>query len=229
MAFANEYVINEVQEMLSRLRSILDNPKAYFDKWIASKNRDNESHYLTVYNMNDQDNSTYKAYPHEMIDVFQAEKISGALDFLERISALKPIYEQAYAAADEIKEMAHKLVPQIEKNMRRIASDVKRLQEDEDALSIEIEALDRDIEPHIIKIDALYEKKCSEAHEGVAVYKSDIESEYSKNHVEYAGLITKRYERNNERSKVRNEKSERHSFYSRLEQCKKEIENDQAD
>ena len=67
MAFANEYVINEVQEMLSRLRSILDNPKAYFDKWIASKNRDNESHYLTVYNMNDQDNSTYKAYPHEMI------------------------------------------------------------------------------------------------------------------------------------------------------------------
>ena len=70
--------------------------------------------------MTEEENNTYKVYPEEMIDVFQAEKIAGALEFVEKISALEPIYNQAIKAADEIKGLAFKIIPQIEKNIARI-------------------------------------------------------------------------------------------------------------
>ena len=223
-SFATKYVMNEVQEMLSRLKNILDDPKAYFDSQIASKNGDNESHYLTVHNMSWQERNTYKAYPEEMIDVFQAEKIAGALEFLEKITALEPIYEQATEAADEIRSLARSLVPQLEKNMARIAADVERLQAEEDELSLQIEALDRDIEPHTNRIDALYEEKRSRAKEGETIYRSDVENEYAVKHPEYAALWKRRNEKSDKRSRVSNEKSDRQSFHSSLEQCRKDIE-----
>lgn len=223
-SFATEYVMNEVQEMLTRLRDILDNPKAYFDTWIARKNGENESHYLTVNNMGWQERNTYKAYPEEMIDVFQAEKIAGALEFLEKISALEPIYDQAAEAANEIRSLAQRLVPQLEKNMARIASDVESLQAKEDELSLQIEALDHQIEPHTARIDALYEEKRSKTEEGKSVYRHTVESEYSQNHPEYVALVERRSEKSSERSKVQSEKSDRQSFHSRLEQCRKEID-----
>lgn len=228
-SFATVYVMNEVQEMLSRLRSILDDPKAYFDTWIECKNGENESHYLTVHDMNLQDKNTYKAYPDEMIDVFQAEKIAGALEFFEKISALEPIYDQAVEAADEIRSLALRFVPKLEKNMARIAVDVERLHAKEDELSLQIEALERDIESHTARIDALYEKRNSEAEDGKPVYRYTIESEYSQSHPEYVALVERRSEKSSERSKVQGEKSDRESFHSRLEQCRKEIENNEAE
>lgn len=223
-SFATKYVMNEVQEMLSGLRNIFDNPKAYFDTEIARKNKENESHYLTVRNMSWEDNNKYAAYPEEMLDVFQAEKISGALDFLEKISALEPIYAQATAAADEIRSLAHRLIPQLEKNMTRIAADVERLQAQEDALSLRIDSLNHDIEPHTAIIDELYEQKRSNAEEGKTVYRYTVEDEYSKTHPEYAALVNERNKKSSERITVRNEKSDRQSFHSKLEQCKKDIE-----
>ena len=222
--FATGFVMNEVQEMLEGLRHIIDDPKSYLDKFASSKNPDNESHYLSVRNMSSSDKSTYAAYPHEMVDVFQAEKISGALEFLEKISALEPIYKQANEAADEIRSLAQGLLPRIEENMARIASDIERLQAEEDDLTTQVEALDLKIGPHITKIDALYETKFSAAKEDERVYRYDIEKEYSEEHPDYVALVEERNDVSRARSKVRNEKSDRQSFHSRLEQCKKEIE-----
>lgn len=228
-SFAKEFVMNEVQELLSRLRAILNNPKAYFKTILKSKNNQNDSHYLTVHDMTDQENNTYKVYPEEMIDVFQAEKIAGALEFVEKIAALEPIYNQAIKAADEIKGLAFKIIPQLEKNMARIAVDVERLQAKEDKLILQVEAIEREIEPHTAKIDANYEEKRSRAKENEHIWKYTVEEEYSEKHPEYAKLISKRNEKSSELSTVRSEKSDRLAFRSRLEQCRTEIENIEAE
>ena len=221
--------MNEVQEMISRLRAILDNPTAYFNTFLKKKNNQNESHYLTVHDMTEQEKNTYKVYPDEMIDVFQAEKIAGALEFVEKISALEPIYNQAIKAADEIKGLALKIIPQIEKNIARIAVDVERLQAKEDKLILQVEAIEREIEPHTAKIDANYEEKCSKAKENEHIWKYKVEEEYLEKHPEYANLISKRNEISSELSTVRNEKSDRLAFQSRLEQCRAEIEDVKAE
>ena len=228
-SFAKEYVMNEVQEMISRLRAILDNPTAYFNTFLKKKNNQNESHYLTVHDMTEQEKNTYKVYPDEMIDVFQAEKIAGALEFVEKISALEPIYNQAIKAADEIKGLSLRIIPQIEKNIARIAVDVERLQAKEDKLIRQVEAIEREIEPHTAKIDANYEEKCSKAKENEHIWKYKVEEEYSEKHPEYANLISKRNEISSELSTVRNEKSDRLAFQSRLEQCRAEIEDVKAE
>ncbi|MCF0123880.1 MAG: hypothetical protein HUJ67_07175 [Ruminiclostridium sp.] len=176
-----------------------------------------------------QEQDTYKAYPHEMIDVFQAEKISGSLDLLEKISAFEPIYDQAAAAADEIRGLAKRLIPQLDKNIARIAADVESLQTQEDKLTIQIEALDRRIETHTANIDAIFEEKCSNAKGSENVYRSNIENDYSSNHPEYAKLVRERSEKSGERRKVCNEKSDRQSFLSRLEQCKEDIESNKTE
>lgn len=223
-SFAMEYVMNEVQEMISRLRAILDNPKAYFNTFLMHKNNQNESHYLTVRDMTEQEKNTYKVYPEEMIDVFQAEKIAGALELIEKISALEPIYNQAIKAADEIKGLEFKIIPQIEKNIARIAVDVERLQAKEDKLILQIEAIEREMEPHIAKIDANYEEKLSKAKENEHIWKYKVEEEYSEKHPEYANLNNKRNEKLSELSTIRKEKSDRLAFQSRLEQCRTKIE-----
>ena len=140
-----------------------------------------------------------------------------------------PIYNQAIKAADEIKGLSLRIIPQIEKNIARIAVDVERLQAKEDKLILQVEAIEREIEPHTAKIDANYEEKCSKAKENEHIWKYKVEEEYSEKHPEYANLISKRNEISSELSTVRNEKSDRLAFQSRLEQCRAEIEDVKAE
>ena len=56
-----------------------------------------------------------------------------------------------------------------------------------------------------------------------------MEAEYLEKHPEYANLISKRNEISSELGTVRNEKSDRLAFQSRLEQCRAEIEDVKAE
>jgi hypothetical protein len=155
-SFATEFIMNEVNEMVYCLRRILNNPKDYFDKNIVIKNPDNESHYLHIHGMDGNAERKYSVYPDEMIDVFQAEKISGSLSFLEGISKIESIFEQVHGSAEEIRNIALQLIPKLESNIKRIAKDIEDLQNEEDELSKKIENLNKELQPFEEEIDLIY-------------------------------------------------------------------------
>lgn len=222
--FVKRYVMNEVQEMIIGLRNILAYPRQYFNTRIAQKNDQNESHYLGIRNMNSEDKRLYAAYPNEIINVFQAEKIAGSLDFLEKLSELKPIYSQVQNVIDEIKGLGQKLLPKLESNIEGINKDIEQLQAKEDAFSEQISILDEKIEVHTAKIDSLYERKKKKAGEGATIYRYDVESKYTASHPEYSSLINERNALSSKRSKIHEEMCQRKCFHSTMSNYYKAIQ-----
>lgn len=222
--FVKKFVMNEVQEMLSRLRNIFANPRQYFNTRIAHKNEQSESHYLGIRNMDSEDKKLYAAYPNEIINVFQAEKIAGSLDFLEKLSELKPIYSQVQNVIDEIKELGEKFLPQLESNIEGINKDIEKLQAKEDILSEQISIMNDKIEPHTAKIDSLYEVKKIKAAEGETIYRYNIESDYTATHPDYSSLINKRNGLSSKRSKIHEEICQRKCFLSAMSDYYKTIQ-----
>lgn len=222
--FVKMYVMNEVQEMISGLRNILAYPRQYFDTRIAHKNDQNESHYLGIRNMNSADKRLYAAYPNEVIKVFQAEKIAGSLDFLEKLSELKPIYSQVQDVIDEIKGLGQKFLPQLESNIEEINKDIEELQANEDNLSEQISVLNKKIEAHTAKIDSLYERKKKKADEDETIYRYSVENEYTASHPEYSSLIKERDDLSSKRSKIHEERCQRKCFHSTMSNYYKTIQ-----
>lgn len=222
--FVKMCVMNEVQEMISGLRNILAYPRQYFDTRIAHKNDQNESHYLGIRNMNSEDKRLYAVYPNEVIKVFQAEKIAGSLDFLEKLSELKPIYSQVQDVIDEIKGLGQKLLPQLESNIEEINKDIEELQANEDNLSEQISVLNKKIEAHTAKIDSLYERKKKKAGEDETIYRYSVENEYTASHPEYSSLIKERDDLSSKRSKIHEERCQRKCFHSTMSNYYKTIQ-----
>ncbi len=224
-SFASEFIINEVNEMVSSLRCILNNPKAYFDSNIVHKNPNNESHYLNIRGMDGAAILKYSVYPNEMIDVFQAEKISGSLSFLEGISKIESIFDQAHGAADEIRNIALQLVPQLESNIKRIANDIVCIRNKEDELTQRVEELNNKLEPFLKEIDLIYENndKKAKENEELKKYKYEIENEYGEAHPNYLVLKNRLEESTNEYNTKRSERINREVFLQTLQNCLSEI------
>lgn len=127
--FVREWVMNEVAIMLNGLKCIMDDPKKYMGYWLdrMNANTNDEIHYLTVRFMDDAAASEYKCYPREMAIDFKAKKISGALEFLDSLKALKPIYEDVDHPIEEIKRLGRDILPEISDAVMRILDDIKKL------------------------------------------------------------------------------------------------------
>lgn len=127
--FVREWVMNEIATMLNGLRGFVDNPHKYMGRWLdkINKNTMDKSPYLTVRFMDNAAASEYKCYPQEMAIDFKAKKISGALEFLGSLKALKPIYEDVDRPIEEIKRLGRDILPEINDAVMGILGDIKKL------------------------------------------------------------------------------------------------------
>ena len=217
-SFVKKYIMNEVQEMIRGLKGILSDPHAFLNKMCTLKNMENESHYLTVRHMNDEEYEQFKIYPHEISIVFQAEKISGALKFLQKLAALKPIYNNVQEEINTIKDIAKQLLPRLISNIDNIANDIKRLTSKEEILTLEIERIDTALIPHEEEIETEYNN-----HEK-AIPKYSIEEKYMESHPEYESLKNDRKELCDKKREIAKEIYNRSEFKSSLEKSKELIE-----
>ena len=219
--FVNEFIRNEVNEMMSGLRSISANPSAYMDKMVSSKNLENPSHYLSVRNISDDEIIKFKAYPHEMAMVFEAEKISGALLFIESLKKLSQVDDMCNTAIDEIISLAKNLMPRLEHNITSIKKDVEILKKQEEILDTEIKDLESRIEPHKVAINTIYEHRLA-TEENVSA--QDVVVEYKKTHQEYAALLEDKHKKEEKKSEINRDRWARIAFQEKLEEFKSDIE-----
>ena len=67
-----------------------------------------------IRNMNNEEKDCYGVFPEEMTLAICAEKVTGALDFLENLSQLSTLVPEINHYIKEIKEMAIAVIPKID-------------------------------------------------------------------------------------------------------------------
>lgn len=153
--FAHNWIRNEVTEMMDGLRYIKHEPKRALDNILKNKLSDTCT-LVAVRNMNEDEDNTYKAYPHELALVFKMEKISNALCLLEKLKEASIIYEQANQAIEDIKELNIVIAPEIKDAIERLNNEVHSRETELAQTQIELAKAEETKDPLVNQLDEIF-------------------------------------------------------------------------
>lgn len=157
--FVEKYLMNEINEMMSGLKNIVNNPDATIRMF------KNQSSSLLEYRrlrfispMSSTEKKKYEVFTHEMPVVFKAEKLAQAVHLLERLKELGEVYQKINDCISEICRMAKQVTPQIQKTMDSIKVDITRLTKQKEPKEKEKEQLSAKIKVFEDKLNKILEK-----------------------------------------------------------------------
>lgn len=212
-AFVAKWITNELNEMVAGLTIISQQPEECLNKFFDNPTNTN---LLYVRNAYSSDKNEYLAFPSEISTIFKAEKLSAALDLLDKLQLLSAAHPAALEAIEQIKTLNINFYPNIKEYISRIEREIKTRQ---DLLTPKI--TERDIlkakgKPHYDKIEELIVN----ARNNKKYDFSDIRNEYLMAHPEFKLLYDDIQRRSEEISRDEYQISMREKFVKRLDVCK---------
>ena len=127
--FVSEYVIKEVEEMMKGLRAIMDNPAE-----VQSSIKDScssEIRLSVIRPFNKDEFVMMETMADELTTLFKAEKITGALLFVENLRQLQEICGDMSALIDEILSMNKEVKPEISPVLKSVRSTIETFKREE--------------------------------------------------------------------------------------------------
>ena len=127
--FVSEYVIKEVEEMMKGLRAIMDNPAE-----VQSRIKDScssEIRLSVIRPFNKDEFVMMETMADELTTLFKAEKITGALLFVENLRQLQEICGDMSALIDEILSMNKEVKPEISPVLKSVRSTIETFKREE--------------------------------------------------------------------------------------------------
>lgn len=121
--FIGEYVIKEVEEMMKGLRAIMDNPTE-----VQSRIKDSTSSEIrlsVIRPFNKDEFVMMETMADELTTLFKAEKITGALLFVESLRQLQEVCGDMSALIDEILSMNKEVEPEIRPVLNSVRSTIQ--------------------------------------------------------------------------------------------------------
>lgn len=219
--FVREYILGEIQQMMHGLEKILQDPNAYASSLAKKAGQRAECHFLTVRNMNFAEQKCYGVYPGEMSMVIKAEKITGALDFLDNMKKLSESIPEIQDSIDEIKSMSQALLPEIISQIAVLVDEIAVLQEKKASAERKLAGLKVKAEPHVKRIDVLFEIKAKKVK---ALSRATVEAEYLQKHSDYAVLKAEMDKTREKLDQICNELRLRDGFRSSLSDCVQRVQ-----
>lgn len=214
------WIINEVKEMVIGLNVILKDPTYRICEWVNESEKDTEG-YLAVRRMDLSEKKCIKVYPEEMTIAVQAEKITGALEFLENLASLSAIIHDIDSFIAEIKAMALSIIPKIDTTVEALDTRLTELYTKKDSKEAEKNILNAELTPHHEAIIRMFESRVEEQKEWRY---SDYEQEYSAVHPEYKELKEREKVLLHEIYVISCEIAQRKEFRRILRECRNRVE-----
>ena len=134
--FVSEYVIKEVEEMMKGLRAIMDNPAE-----VQSRIKDSTSSEIrlsVIRPFNKDEFVMMETMADELTTLFKAEKITGALLFVESLRQLQEVCGDMSALIDEILSMNKGVKPEISPVLKSVRLTIETLKREEMKLERQI-------------------------------------------------------------------------------------------
>ena len=219
--FINKWVINEIQEMYSGLVNYMNNPDAELEKFVQRGlyqiKFENGLWNMSTNVFLGNDEVNYKLYKNEMSIVFKAEKITGALSFLENFKTLTPYFPQVQNYIDGINDLNNRLRPEIESIMSKIQFDVDRITKELELEEKHLAELNEKIRPYNEKLNEILKGKDSEEIKALTQL-------FKEENIEYVELKEKKENQESKVNALRTDKVGRAKLFNRLENCAGRIE-----
>ena len=218
--FVRHWILNEIKDMVHRLHSVFENPGDYIQDMLNLKGEKADCDYLTVRNMDSIEERRYGVCPEEMTMAIRAEKITGALDFLDNLSTLSTTLPEIEAYINEIKEMAVAIIPELDEMEQKITATVALEQEEKANLEVEIAAIKKSLAPHEKAIDALYENR---SYDNRFSSRGQYETNYANSHKDYEEMKIKEANTNKRIVMLADRIFLRSSFRDTLLECRARV------
>lgn len=142
--FVESYIMQEVVEMMQGLESIALNPKGFIER-IGSRKAD--PCVINVRPMFDDDKIRMQSYPDETPILFKVEKITGALDFLNSLSAIAKEIKTIQPHIDRLLEINMMLYPEVQEAIAKINEKIEEQTEKKSKLDKQIAILSEKLTP----------------------------------------------------------------------------------
>jgi hypothetical protein len=219
--FINKWVINEIHEMYSGLVNYMNNPDAELEKFVQRGlyqiKFENGLWNMSTNVFLGNDEVNYKLYKNEMSTVFKAEKITGALSFLENFKTLTPHFPQIQNYIDGINNLNNKLRLEIEEMMENIQSDIDRITKELEAEEKYLIELKDKIRPYTENLEENLKGKSAEEIK-------ELTQSFKDENPDFAELDEEKDKQERKISTLKSEKQERTKLFNRLEDCVGRIE-----
>lgn len=209
-------ILGEVRQMVDGLVEMLDDPKLYMDGLANQAGERTTANFLSVRNMTTDEKKQLAVYPQEMTMLVKAEKVTGALDFLENLNKLSETIPEIDDAIDSIKSMAQGIVPDIKIMITSLMTEIVSLKYKKDEVEIRLDDLRSLAKPHEKRIDDLFEDRKKD---NIYLIRSTIENEYASDNKEFSEIKKMIDDTRIELNDINEELSMRESFRSELASC----------
>ena len=149
--FVRNYVLNEIENMMTGLRAIMKDPTEILEHMQTGND---ESIRLSVVRPFDKnDFIMFEAMPKELTTIFKIEKISGALHFIENLRLLKDICSEVDTVIDEIIKLNKTIAPELPIVLKSIDASIIPFQEEYSGLQKECNRKEAEWERFERKLD----------------------------------------------------------------------------
>ena len=226
--FIKVWIVNEVDEMMQRMRIIMNSPKEVLEDFLRFNQNIEIGYYFIYRNCSTRDIKDYEVLPNEKVIAFKAEKITGCLFFLDNLRKLIEIAPIIIPYIDEIEQMNLRVLPEIETHIGGLTKDINRLNSYLDTVKRDIKSLDSILDQYKKDIEEVLKDMNKSANEGKK-YASieygtwDAEQKYKTSHPEYVKFKENYDELNTRKDKLQKRIERRERFLEILNKCKKRI------
>lgn len=155
-SFVKKWIVNEIDEMMSGLERIAKTPKEHFDNLRLTKRE--LGGLIYVRNISNAEIETYAIYSNEMILVWQAEKISGALLFLEKLEALIPIHSKVTESIERIKSINVEMLPRFRTKLAEMEKEIEEYKKNVDLEIAEKNRIETECQPYCDEIQKIIDE-----------------------------------------------------------------------
>lgn len=190
--FVETYIMREVKEMMQGLESISQNPQKIIE---CIGNRNADPCVTFVQCMFDEEKKRMASYPEEMPTLFKVEKITGALKFLQSLTAIAKEINDVQPHINRLIELNTTLYPEVEDAISKIKEKVEIQNTIKSSLDSKITELSEQLQPFEDEIKRL----CTE---NPQLYSLNIKNDYENKHPDYKELKKKKDDLYSELCKV---------------------------
>jgi hypothetical protein len=225
--FLQKWVLDEVKEMIQGLKVIFDSPKESLEKHlnILQEKIDLGAYEFVIKSVQDNEVIQYSVFPNEKTIVFKAEKITGALLFLDNLKKFKDISPDIDRAISFIEEINLKIYDEIEYFINNLTIEINKSEVILNEIREEFKNI-KEEEEHLNKIEEIINEN-SKKEDIIILSKEDkqrIKNEYINSTPDYKSLLDKKRDLYRNIESLTKEINMRENFYSLLKTCKKRIE-----
>lgn len=216
-SFIENYLMNEIDEMMKGLRNIMSNPEGVINMFKSqSHNLPDYQHLRFISPMQEYENRNFEVYPYEMMIIFKSEKLSQAVNMLERLRELSKVYSKLDDCIDEILNMVGKLSPEVDMTIQKIQKDIERLTNEKEPKEKKRNEIQSQIDKFVSELNDLLDEFSDNSD---WKRKMEISRQYEEENPDYKEMKVLLQDIKEDISKIESQIYSRNSLVNRLSNC----------